>query len=325
MKLMANIKTDGEEDIETAFSEFLDEGLLKIFNTQSNGLLYRGIRTDRILEEAHKISEWVEEELLDDTAFHEIYEELKCCLGSYFSASIGIMMMYGILTSKENVKFRNMKLLQKIESKYKLRPWMKDVTILAYQVRYERIRYNKELTEKHKKHHTKMKDEDIYDDLRGLFEGGNFPNAQINIVPGDGIQISYESPQKKAKSNEEGGHDASKKVATKEMMSRAAKVTLDGGYWKSQRSWSVIFVVYGIWGYQGRVCDFLDEVPEWPDNVAKKMICNRDAVEKLKNKYNFSKNIEEWRNNGVPEQYCILGEQLDAELVKMLSESTDEE
>ena len=38
------------------------------------------------------------------------------------------------------------------------------------------------------------------------------------------------------------------KKATKEMMSRAAKITIDGGLWKSQRSWSVTFIVYGIWG-----------------------------------------------------------------------------
>jgi len=37
------------------------------------------------------------------------------------------------------------------------------------------------------------------DKLKGLFEGGNFPNAQINILTGDGIHISYESSEKKRK------------------------------------------------------------------------------------------------------------------------------
>ena len=43
----------------------------------------------------------------------------------------------------------------------------------------------------------------IYEDynsnmnLKGLFEGGNFTNAQINVVTGDGVQISYESTNKK--------------------------------------------------------------------------------------------------------------------------------
>ena len=33
--------------------------------------------------------------------------------------------------------------------------------------------------------------------LKGLFEGGHFPNAQINILTGDGVHISYESSEKK--------------------------------------------------------------------------------------------------------------------------------
>ena len=68
--------------------------------------------------------------------------------------------------------------------------------------------------------------------------------------------------------------------------------------------------------------DFLTEVDEWPDGVADRMACNRDAVEKLKNTYYFSNNILDWRKDGVPEQYCILGEQLNAELEKMLDQPT---
>ena len=37
------------------------------------------------------------------------------------------------------------------------------------------------------------------DILRGLFEGGSFPNAQINVITGNGAQISYESSKKKEK------------------------------------------------------------------------------------------------------------------------------
>ena len=107
------------------------------------------------------------------------------------------------------------------------------------------------------------------------------------------------------------------KKATKEMMSRAALLTLEGGYWKSQRSWSVIYEVYCIWGYKGSVNDFLMEANDWPDGVADRMTCNRDAVEKLRNKYNFSKDVKEWRAKGIPEPYCILGEHLETELQRM--------
>ena len=37
------------------------------------------------------------------------------------------------------------------------------------------------------------------EELRGLFEGGSFPNAQINILTGDGVQISYQSAKKEEK------------------------------------------------------------------------------------------------------------------------------
>lgn len=42
-----------------------------------------------------------------------------------------------------------------------------------------------------------------YDFLKGLFEGGHFPNAQINILPGDGVHVSYESAEKKVKGESE--------------------------------------------------------------------------------------------------------------------------
>ena len=41
--------------------------------------------------------------------------------------------------------------------------------------------------------------EDNVDKLRGLFEGGNFPNAQINVLTGDGVKISYEAIKEKEK------------------------------------------------------------------------------------------------------------------------------
>ena len=189
MILNAKIKTNEEGGIEgVSYEEFLDDGLLKIFNTRKNKL-FQSVSTDMILEEAYRVSEWVEDELLDDSAFHELYEGLKFSLGSYSSASVGMMMMYGILTAKGSVSFRNLTLLQKIEGKYKLRPSMKDVITLAHQIRYNR-KYNNKVQKR------KMNDKDNLDGLRGLFEGGNFPNAQINILPGDGVQVSYEAEKK---------------------------------------------------------------------------------------------------------------------------------
>lgn len=38
---------------------------------------------------------------------------------------------------------------------------------------------------------------DNNDVLRGLFEGGNFPNAQINVLTGDGVHVSYTRSKEK--------------------------------------------------------------------------------------------------------------------------------
>ena len=40
---------------------------------------------------------------------------------------------------------------------------------------------------------------DNNENLRGLFEGGNFSNTQINIMPGDGVRVSYNPPIEKEK------------------------------------------------------------------------------------------------------------------------------
>ena len=113
--------------------------------------------------------------------------------------------------------------------------------------------------------------------------------------------------------------------ATKEMMSCAMVNTLVNGNWKSGRSWAVVYAVYQVWGYQGRINDFLEEVVTWPDVKRNRYVCNRDAVSKLTNKYVFSKDIKKWRGDGVPEQYCILGEKLNEELEKMLAQKGAQE
>ena len=35
-----------------------------------------------------------------------------------------------------------------------------------------------------------MDDNNNLESIRGLFEGGNFHNTQINILTGDGVQVS---------------------------------------------------------------------------------------------------------------------------------------
>lgn len=68
-----------------------------------------------------------------------------------------------------------------------------------------------------------MADNNNLDGLKGLFEGGNFPNAQINVLPGDGVQISYEAP-KKAEEKTSDSSLASGKEAIMEYVGRLKPV-----------------------------------------------------------------------------------------------------
>ena len=69
-----------------------------------------------------------------------------------------------------------------------------------------------------------MDDNNNLDSLRGLFEGGSFPNSQINILTGDGIQVSYESPNKRAQNEKfEGAKQSVMDYVTKLMPVVAAE------------------------------------------------------------------------------------------------------
>lgn len=66
--------------------------------------------------------------------------------------------------------------------------------------------------------------EDNLDKLRGLFEGGNFPNAQINVLTGDGVQISYESAKQNAQKEDDSKNQKQGKDAIMEYVGRLKPV-----------------------------------------------------------------------------------------------------
>ena len=53
--------------------------------------------------------------------------------------------------------------------------------------------------------------------LRGLFEGGSFPNAQINVLTGDNIHVSYEDAKKQKAEKYEGARQTVMDYVTKLM------------------------------------------------------------------------------------------------------------
>ncbi len=69
-----------------------------------------------------------------------------------------------------------------------------------------RINYWHPMSLKNKNHKNKkvktMNDNHVNESLRGLFEGGNFANAQLNVLTGDGILVSYGSSEKGKKDDD---------------------------------------------------------------------------------------------------------------------------
>ena len=163
--------------------------------------------------------------------------------------------------------------------------------------------------------------EDILDKLRGLFEGGNFPNAQINILPSDGVHVSYEA----SKNREKEEPPIVKEPPSFDEMMQIFKKTHKEGYWSSNRCWGVGFQLWQIWGFEGTIKDYVEMVINSGEMGEFDYECNNDAVYKMMSKGNLSRHLENWRQDGVKEQYCILGEQINQELEKLFPHGVNDE
>lgn len=125
-----------EEDIEGCrFEEPLDKGLLSIFDFVQTDNFYARTNPKNILIEAYHYRHSVEKDMLDDNDFHKAYEDMKRSLGSYYAASICMVMLYALLSVKSTHNFQTLCLIHKIENKYKLRSWMKEVAQLVYRIK----------------------------------------------------------------------------------------------------------------------------------------------------------------------------------------------
>ena len=71
--------------------------------------------------------------------------------------------------------------------------------------------------------------------LNGLFEGGNFPNAQIIVMTGDGIHVSYEACKKKDENETE-------ITLTKEMLYQV--VPRIQHFFRGSSSYAVLFCAF---------------------------------------------------------------------------------
>lgn len=108
-----------------------------------------------------------------------------------------------------------------------------------------------------------------------------------------------------------------RKVPTFDVMMQVFKKMNSMGYWISKRSWGVGFQMWQIWGYKGTIQDFVKLVQNCPDMKMFTYECDENAVYKMMSKGHMSLHLDEWRSNGVLEPYCILGEGINDELLKL--------
>ena len=114
-----------------------------------------------------------------------------------------------------------------------------------------------------------------------------------------------------------------KKVPTFKEMMQVFKKMNSLGFWISKRSWGVGFQMWQIWGYKGTIQDYVKLVQNCPDMKMFTYECDENAVYKMMSKGNLSLHLEKWRVDGVLEPYCILGERINEELMKLYPQVLD--
>ena len=235
-------KCDSEEDeIESSSQELLENKLLSIFNSIKYNPYQIGLAPDNMLREAYWLNHQVVEGNLDDKAFHELYETTKQKLGTYQAATISMGMLYVILSCKSIKTLQTKALLNKLNDRFKLRPWMTPVKELI-------SNYNKSMNGIN---HIKMNQEK---------DNGGFTiivNSPGNFIAKD---INFTGPVNIGGGNPDLGHYTDEQIAE--------AITAINGIGKplnSKRKWAAVH--WGLRWYCNfptgtkEFCDRVDELP----------------------------------------------------------------
>ena len=76
----------------------------------------------------------------------------------------------------------------------------------------------------------------------------------------------------------------------------AVEKTIKDGHWWGNVSWSVVYRIYQMKGYQGTVSQFVRDVSQWPFT--------------MHIRYEISRSLDKWAEDGASSQFIILGEAL---------------
>ena len=139
--------------------------------------------------------------------------------------------------------------------------------------------------------------------------GSQYVDKQFNIG-------AYPRPLPKGKgvdSTATASHPALHKggdLPAPEAMVWAVEKTIKDGHWWGNVSWSVVYRIYQMKGYQGTVSQFVRDVSQWPFTMQIRYDCNDDAVGKPIRTGKISRSLDKWAEDGASSQFIILGEAL---------------
>ena len=156
-----------------------------------------------------------------------------------------------------------------------------------------------------------MSDDNIMELMDRLSKGG----ANIGTIIIDNHGTMNINGNKEEKSQE--APSPSGITPSFEEMMQVFKIASKAGLWRSMRSWGVGYQMWKIWGYQGTIQDYVRLVTNSPDAKQFDYMCNVDAVYKMMSKGHMSHRLENWRRDGVLEPYCLLGDKINEELLKL--------
>ena len=94
------------------------------------------------------------------------------------------------------------------------------------------------------------------------------------------------------------------------VMAWAVEKTIREGHWWGNVSWSVVYRIYQMKGYQGSVSQFVRDVSTWPFTVHVSFDCNDDAVGKPIRSGKILRSLDKWAEDGASPQFVILGKAL---------------
>ena len=95
-----------------------------------------------------------------------------------------------------------------------------------------------------------------------------------------------------------------------ETMVWAVEKTIRDGHWWGNISWSVVYRIYQMKGYQGTISQFVRDVSRWPFTMHIRYDCNDDAVGKPIRTGKISRSLDKWAEDGASSQFIILGKAL---------------